>query len=756
MECEKKLMARNRDQMERAVPPQAPELRPILVVSNRLPITAQKGPRGLEVRPSAGGLVSAIEPVLQRRGGTWIGWPGADVRADKLHRREGYRMRPVQLSENEVTRYYHGFSNRTLWPLFHCFAEHARFDWQDWRVYEAVNRRFAEEVVTTAGERDLIWIHDYHLMLAPRFVRNALHGARIAFFLHIPFPPYDLFRVLPWNREILRALLAADLVGFHVQTYVRNFLDCVQNSLSARVDRKSGLVEYADHTLQVGAFPIGIDYDQYESMAREAPPAPTDDSGVQIVLGVDRLDYTKGIPERIHAFERLLELYPEHREKVVFLQLAVPSRSQVSEYRNLKRQIDELVGRVNGRFSTATWSPIRYLYQNMPTEKLTALYRDADVALITPVRDGMNLVAKEYVTCQVDKPGVLVLSKLAGAAETMHEAILVNPYDVDGTAAGLHRALVMDEAERRSRLAALRRRERRYNVTNWVNRFIEAMPEVKRGLEPPTSSDFEEWIGPFLGDYHLALFLGFDGVLVPFADQPTEATMDAGMRRALHACLRRKNTDVAIVTRRPLDQIRALIDHPALTYAANHGLEIMGPGLPHFEHADAARFEEKASALARDISNLNVGGLWTERMGPTLTVHYGAVRSAEQPKIIERIRTMIAKAGFQPREIHMAVEARLPIPWEDGHAILHIVHSRFGPAWSETLRFVYIGADATDESTFGLLSGMGITFRIGSADILTAASRRLPNIFSVRALLEWIAKRPARSSVLPATAASRA
>jgi trehalose 6-phosphate synthase/phosphatase len=352
----------------------------------------------------------------------------------------------------------------------------------------------------------------------------------------------------------------------------------------------------------------------------------------------------------------------------------------VSEYRNLKRQIDELIGRVNGRFSTATWSPIRYLYQNMPTEKLVALYRDADVALITPVRDGMNLVAKEYVTCQIDNPGVLVLSKLAGAAETMHEAILVNPYDVDGTAAGLHRALIMDEAERRSRMAALRRRERRYNVNNWVNRFLDAMPTQARGTQPPTNADFQDWLGAFLGDYQLALFLGYDGVLAPFADQPTEGAIDAPMRRALLGCLRRRCTDVGIVSRRPLDQIRAMVDHPALTYGGNHGLEIIGPDLPHFRHQEAALYEEKASALARDIGDLNVRRLWTERLGPTLTVHYGAVKDTDQAGVIGRVRAMIAKAGFQPRETHMAIEARLPIPWEDGNAILHIVRARYGPA----------------------------------------------------------------------------
>jgi trehalose 6-phosphate synthase/phosphatase len=720
-----------------------------------LPITVQKGPRGLEVKPSAGGLVSALVPVLQQRGGTWIGWPGAEMGEGRLPRQENYELRAVPLSDAEVARYYHGFSNRTLWPLFHCFSGHARFERQDWSVYERVNERFAAETLSARSERDVIWIHDYHLMLTPRLVRTSARNARIAFFLHIPFPPYDLYRLLPWNREILRGILAADLVGFHVQTYVRNFLDCVELLLNARVDRKARLVEYGDHTTQIGAFPIGIDFDYYDALARAAPRTPRDPR-LRIVLGVDRLDYTKGIPERIRAVERLFELYPEHREKVLFLQLAVPSRSQVTEYRNLKREIDELVGRVNGRFSTASWSPIRYLYQSLPAEKLVGLYRDSNVALITPVRDGMNLVAKEYVASQVDDPGVLVLSKLAGAAETMHEAILVNPYNVDGTAAGLHRALMMDEAERRSRLAALRRRERRYNVANWVERFLEAAPVQVRGLQPPTKGDFEEWLGDFLGNYHTALFLGYDGVLVPFAQHPNEGVLEERMRRALIACLRRRNTDVTIVTSRPLDQIRAIVDHPALTYAGNHGLEIVGPGIEPYYHHEASLYEERAGALARQIGNLHVRGLWIERMGPTLTVHYGGVALDDRMSVVESVRSLIAKAGFQPRIGHLAVEARLPIAWEDGNAILHIVRQRYGPTWSENSRFVYVGADITNESTFRLLSGLGITFRVGPADTLTAASRRLSNVDSVRALLEWLAKRPLLETAASAAGGGRA
>jgi len=717
---------------------------PILVVSNRLPITVQRGPRGLEGRPSSGGLVSALEPVLRRRGGTWIGWPGLELQSDEKVSADGagYEIRPVRLTESEVGGYYHGFSNRTLWPLFHSLPGRTIFERRDWEIYERVNARFAEATAAVAAGSSLIWVHDYQLMRTPLYLRESRREARIAFFLHIPFPPYDLFRLLPWDRDLLAGLLACDLVGFHVDGYARNFLDCVERLLGARVDRERMLVEHGDRTVRVGVFPLGIDFELYESMAKKAPR--TNPRRERIVLGVDRLDYTKGIPERILAFERLLALHPEHRGKVVLLQLAVPSRFQVAEYRQLKREIDELVGRVNGRFASQSWSPIRYLYRGVPAERVAAMYRDADVALVTPLRDGMNLVAKEFVACQVDEPGVLVLSRLAGAAATMHEAIHVNPYDVDGTAVALHRALTMDEAERRSRIAALRRRERRDNLYAWLDRFLEAAFASHTGLRPPTDSDFEGWLGLFLARYRLALFLDYDGTLTPLAERPAEAKLSNEMRRALDACAARPEVDVTILSGRSLAELRKTVDRPGLTYAGNHGLEIAGPNLPAFLHEDVVHYAAKTAALAAELKKIATAGTWVEEKGATLTFHYRGADPAQHPRLAERSRAIITKAGFRARDAHSAVEAQPPIGWDKGHAVLHIVRSRYGPAWPENVRIIYVGDDQSDEDAFWLLAGLGITFRVGSADTPTNAVRRLPNVDAVRTLLEWLARRPAR------------
>jgi trehalose 6-phosphate synthase/phosphatase len=717
---------------------------PIIVASNRLPFTFHRGARGLERRPSPGGLVSALEPVLRRRGGTWIGWPGIELRRDERvpSRARNYRVAAVRLSEAEVARYYHGFSNRTLWPLFHSFTGQARFERRDFDAYERVNERFAKTAVECAKGSELIWIHDYHLMLAPLHMRLAAPHLRLAFFLHIPFPPYDIFRLLPWDQELLRGLLACDLIGFQVDGYAENFLDCVERRLGTHVDRKRMRIAHGDRTVQVGSFPIGIEFELFEGHAQKAARTP-ETRGERVVLGVDRLDYTKGIPERIRGFERLLELHPRHREEVVLLQVAVPSRSQVAEYRELKRNIDELVGRVNGRFATATWSPIRYLYRTFPQDRLAGMYRDADVALITPIRDGMNLVAKEFVACQVNDAGVLVLSRMAGAGETMREALLVNPNDIDAAAEAIHRALTMDEAERASRMAALRRRERRDDVHAWVQHFLNAATEAPAKRIPLTDADFQAWLGRFLLRYPLALLLDYDGTLTPIVEHPDQATLSPGMRRALDACALREDTEVGVVSGRSLENVRAMVKHPGIVYAGNHGLEIQGPDLEEFYHEDLAHYRPRTEELAKTLEIVAVAGAWVEAKGPTLTYHYRAVRESERGPLIEQTRKIIADAGYQARDAHCAIEARPPIGWDKGRAVLHVLRTRYGPSWSEKVRVIYVGDDQTDEDAFRFLAGLAETFRVGPADLPTAASHRLPDVESVRALLEWLARRPA-------------
>jgi trehalose 6-phosphate synthase/phosphatase len=458
------------------------------------------------------------------------------------------------------------------------------------------------------------------------------------------------------------------------------------------------------------------------------------------VLGVDRLDYTKGIPERIRAFERLLELHPKHRGKVVLLQLAVPSRSQVADYRELKREIDELVGRVNGRFATDTWSPIRYLYRAVPPERLAAMYRDADVGLVTPLRDGMNLVAKEYVASQVGDPGVLVLSEMAGAAATMREAVLVNPYSIDETAEAIHHALSMEEADRASRMLALRRREKRDDLQAWVTRFLDAARTETAELRPITDDEVEEWLAEYLRGYRASLFLDYDGTLTPLVDHPGKANLAPNVRTLLKELAARDDTEVAIVSGRSLEDVRDKVGLADATYAGNHGLEVAAPDLPHFQHEDAPHYRERIGELADALGEVCVNGAWVEPKGHTLTWHYRTV-SGDPKALVTRATEIISKAGFQAREAHRAVEARPPIGWDKGRAVLHVLRSRYGPSWPENVRVIYIGDDHTDEDAFRILAGMAMTFRVGPADTLTLARRRLSGVEAVTAVLRWLAHR---------------
>jgi len=445
------------------------------VLSNRLPFTVGHGANGLERRASTGGVISSLDAVLRRHGGTWIGWPGLPIGAGEPAASDDagdYRVAPIHLSEAEVIHYYDGFANRTLWPLLHSMPERARFKEEDWRSYERVNRRFAETALTAATREMPVWVNDYHLMLVPGIIRRQAPRQRVAFFLHIPFPPEDVFGQCPWHQDLLRGLLGSDVVGVQTVGHIENFFRAAERLPGADVDRHARLVRHAGRTTKVDAVPVGADFHYFDTRARaRTRKAP----GKHIVLGVDRLDYTKGIGERIQAFVRLLKDHPEHRENVTFIQLVVPSRPHLPEYQELKREVEALVDDANRSFGTPGWTPIDYRYGSLPREELTKFYRDADVALVTPLSDGMNLVAKEYVACQVEGAGVLVLSRSAGASETMREALTVEANDIGGTAEALHRALVMDEYERQMRMEVLRDRERGNDVYVWAGRLLESL-----------------------------------------------------------------------------------------------------------------------------------------------------------------------------------------------------------------------------------------------------------------------------------------
>ena len=452
----------------------------LVVVSNRVPqAPSLANDQRARDRP-VGGLVSALGPAMTGQSGLWFGWSGrtSPRRPDPTLDVSSFgsvSMATVDLSDDDISLYYTGFSNRTLWPLLHSFPERVFIRSETHRAYRRVNRRFAESLYPLLRPDDLVWVHDYHLFYLVRELREMGWRGRTGFFLHVPFPASDIFSILPWAPELLAALSSYDLVGVQTERYLHNLSDTICTQLGTSVSDR--VVAYEGGSTRLGVYPIGIEPDIFTEAAQQPSRglaeslSISDTPGHRIILGVDRLDYTKGIPERLRTFERLLDQHPSLRGNVTLVQISSPSRTRVPEYRQEKERIEGLVGQINGRYSEGGWVPIRYLYRTYPHFELARLYRDADVCMVTPLRDGMNLVAKEFVASQRDRPGVLVLSKFSGAASSMTEALLVNPYDIDGTADALNQALRMPLPERRTRWEALSKKVFEETAVAWGNRF---------------------------------------------------------------------------------------------------------------------------------------------------------------------------------------------------------------------------------------------------------------------------------------------
>lgn len=456
----------------------------LLIVSNRLPVTVIVENGHPVVRRSVGGLATGLRTPHERSGGLWIGWPGQLADLDDAKRAEVHaqlsamRAVPVELSQHEIDVFYEDISNAVLWAICHDRIDRLPLRVTGWDVYEAANRRFADAVVEHWRPGDTVWVHDYQLLRVPALVRERLPEARIGFFLHIPFPNPEIFFTLSVRRWLVEGMLGADLIGFHTRRFRGHFTAALRRLLGIEMDA-SEHVTYVGRRTRLGIFPMGVDAADFERRAatREVSALTLDlkASSERLLVGIDRLDYSKGISRRLLSFERLLVQHPEWCERVRLLQVAVPSRGRINEYRRFRREVEELVGRINGEFATAAWTPIQYLFRSIPSDMLLALYRAADVMLVTPLRDGMNLVAKEFVASRSDEDGVLLLSEFAGAVDELRDAVIVNPYDVDGVAEAIHAALTMDGAECRTRMRGLRAQVFAHDVHRWAHEFLEAL-----------------------------------------------------------------------------------------------------------------------------------------------------------------------------------------------------------------------------------------------------------------------------------------
>jgi len=466
----------------------------LVICSNREPYTVRRTDDGFEYEATIGGLVSALIPTMRATGGLWVSWAGGEldekerlpVRQEVPGEDPTFLQRRVFLTEQEINDYYYGFANQALWPLCHYFLERSNFDEDHWNAYRSVNRKFADAIIEEIDPgNDLLWLQDYHLALVAGMIKDEHPEIHSSLFWHIPFPHADFFRFIPWRVELLQGMLGNDVVGFHLPQYCLNFGRAVESILGYEWNRKKYEIYVEDRVVKLLPRGIGINYDYFngigsaEGTREKAEQIKEDLSAEHLILGVDRLDYTKGIKERLLTLERFFKNYPEYCGQVSFLQIAVPSRTDVPEYQELKDEIDYHVGRINGQFSREGWIPIHYFYRGLPQEELIAYYRAADVALITPIRDGMNLVAKEFAAARSDETGALVLGELAGVALEFPDLVAVNPFDLQSGAMAIKSALEMPEDTKRQTMQAMRKQVREKDLKWWIEENLTMLRDLR-------------------------------------------------------------------------------------------------------------------------------------------------------------------------------------------------------------------------------------------------------------------------------------
>ena len=574
-----------------------------IIISNRLPVQLQISDGGLSAIPSVGGLATGMKSVHKGGESLWIGWSGLtdeDIpkklsgKIDEALAEHGCSK--VGLTKDDIDGFYFGFSNRTVWPLFHYFLEYTEFELDFWNTYKAVNQKFADAILEKADDNDIIWVHDYQLMLVPQMVKEKRPNATIGFFLHIPFPSYEIFRTLPWREEVLEGLLGSDLIGFHTYDYERHFLSSVRRLLGLDVSFNDIYLE--NRVIKVDSFPMGIDYDKFATAAKTSKTRKGEARSdfkvkldehkksapdTKLIVSIDRLDYSKGIAKRINAFEYFLNKYPQYKEKVRLIILAVPSRSNVPQYKLLKREIDELVGRINGELSTVNWTPIWYFYRSMPFENLIDLYTSCDIAWLTPLRDGMNLVAKEYIATRTDKTGVLILSEMAGSAYEMNEALLINPNNFEQQADTLKQAITMPKEEQVARNMFLQNRLKRYNVEVWANEFMQALKGQRKGIDTNVSQKMnmpilESVLEKYRSAKRRLLFLDYDGTLTGFHKDPQKASPDDALYQILDGLHHQEGTTLFLISGRDKQTFTKWFLHKKYNMIVEHGVWISRGG----------------------------------------------------------------------------------------------------------------------------------------------------------------------------------
>ena len=721
-----------------------------IIISNRLPVKINKSDDGkLNFKPSEGGLATGLGSIYKQGDNVWIGWPGiymADAKEEKTIRNslKKENMAPVNLNEEEIKLYYEGFSNETLWPTFHYFNQFALYKKSYWQAYERVNQKFCDAVLEIAKPDDTIWVHDYQLLLLPQLIRDRLPNVSIGFFLHIPFPSFEVFRLLPWRRQLLDGVLGSDLIGFHTYDDMRHFLSAV--SRICFLSNHRGQISKDGRVVEIDAFPMGIDYDKYaksssspDTLSREVKYR-TSLGDVKLMLSIDRLDYSKGIPQRLEIFDLFLEKYPQYKGKVSLFMVVVPSRDSVDEYRDLKESVDLLVGRINGKYGSVNWTPIHYFYRSFPLADLSAFYRISDVALVTPMRDGMNLVCKEYVASRLDQTGVLILSEMAGASKELSEAIIVNPNDKHQVRDAIKRALEMTRDEQVKHMEIMQATLKKFNIHHWVDLFMQRLNDVNlkqvqmhtKLLDEPVQ---EKMVDDYVKARKRLLFLDYDGTLTSFTGNPQDAMPDDELRDILKELTDDAHTRVVVISGRDRTTLHEWLGDLPLEFVAEHGVWMKTRGEDWMLSGSLDNSWKDDIRPILDIYVNKTPGSFIEEKDYSLVWHYRKVETGlgelRAREIISHLKYLAVNMNLQVLEGNKVVEIK-NLEVNKGKAA-----SRWVDNAGDDMFILAVGDDWTDEDTFKAMPEDAYTIKVG--DRRSTARFSIAGPDSVRKVLQRLA-----------------
>ena len=721
-----------------------------IIVSNRLPVKVSEHGGQYILSPSEGGLATGLGSIYKQNDSIWIGWPGLEITGDLEKQQIENELKeqslfPVFLSQKEISEYYEGFSNDVLWPVFHYYAStYANYQHSNWDYYQQVNEKFRDAVLSIAESGDTIWVHDYQLLLLPRLIRQERPDLSIGFFLHIPFPSYEMFRLIPWRAELMQGILGADLIGFHTFDDVRHFINAATRI--SPVTSSANIISQGERSIVVEPFPIGIDYKKYALLTKDPEVRKNirlihdTFKNIKLVVTIDRLDYSKGILQRLQAFEYLLQKYPGYKEKIALYMVVVPSRDTVPQYAQLRDQIDKKVGTINAVYRTMDWIPIHYYYRSLPLEMLSALYYTADVCLVTPMRDGMNLVSKEYVASRVNNDGVLILSEMAGASKELIDALIVNPNNTVDIADTIIRAINMPLVEQQKRMVQMRQMVSKFNISHWVKIFMDKLKEViqlQRSMQTRYISLNTEQsiVSRYCKTSNRVIFLDYDGTLVDFSSNIDQAVPDEELYGILHTLTEDPANYVVLISGRKHENLSEWFGNRNIDLIAEHGAWFKMQGASwHKQPGLSAQWKHDILPILETFVDRTPGS-FIEEKSYSLVWHYrkaqkglGELRAGE---LMNNLKYLVNDKGLQLLPGDKVVEIK-NVEINKGKAALTILDNNYYDF------IMALGDDYTDEDVFKALPDSAVTIKIGSN--LSAAKFHLRTPGEARRLLKALAE----------------